>query len=103
MTGVILCATGKTDVWNYDLLGKRNDSKNVLLKETSHALLTKGKVSTLTSKERNIHRLKAQNLTQLIDIFAPPYNKERARNSSWFNVDPEPFQGYNKIYEATKR
>ena len=103
MTGVILCATGRTDVWNYDLLGKRNDSKNVLLKETSHALLTKGKVSTLTSKERNIHRLKAQNLTQLIDIFAPPYNKERARNSSWFNVDPEPFQGYNKIYEATKR
>lgn len=103
MTGVLLCATGKTDVWNYDLLGKRKNSKNVLLKETSHAILTKGNVSTLTSKERNIHRLKAQSLTQLIDIFAPPYNKERARNSSWFKVDTEPFQGYEKIYEATKR
>ena len=103
MTGVILCATGETDVWNYDLLGQRKGSKNVLLKQTSHAQLTKGHVSTLTSKERNIHRLKAQSLTQLVDIFAPPYNKERSRNSSWFNVDHEPFQGYENIYEATKR
>ena len=103
MTGVLLCATGETDVWNYDLLGQREGTQNVLLKQTSHTLLTKGQVSTLTSKERNIHRLKAQSLTQLVDIFAPPYNKERSRNSSWFNVDPEPFQGYANIYEATKR
>lgn len=103
MTGVILCATGETDVWNYDLLGQRKGSKSVLLKETAHARLAKGNVSTLTSKERNIHRLQAQRLTQLVDIFAPPYNKERARNSSWFNVDPEPFQGYESIYEATRR
>ena len=103
MTGVLLCATGKTDVWNYDLLGQRKGSKNVLLKETSHALLTKGQVSTLTSKTRNIHRLKAQSLTQMVDIFAPPYNRERSAKSSWFKVDTEPFQGYQKIYEATER
>jgi len=103
MTGVLLCATGETDVWNYDLLGKRKGSKNVLLKETSHTVLTKSQVSTLTSKERNIHRLKARSLTQLVDIFAPPYNKERSAKSSWFKVDTEPFKGYDKIYEATKR
>lgn len=102
MTGVLLCATGKTDVWNYDLLGQRKDSNQVLLKQTSHALLTKGNVSTLTSKERNIHRLKAQKLTQLVDIFAPPYNKERSEKSSWFHVDSEPFKGYANIYEATR-
>lgn len=102
MTGVLLCATGKTDVWNYDLIGQRKQSKNVLLKQTSHALLTKGNVSTLTSKERNIHRLQAQSLTQLVDIFAPPYNKERAEKSSWYKVDTETFQGYENIYEATR-
>ena len=29
-------------------------------------------------EERNIHKLKALELTQLVDIFAPPYNLERA-------------------------
>lgn len=103
MTGVLLCATGKVDVWNYDLLGRKKNSKNVLLKETAQSTLAKGMVSTLTAKQRNIHRLQAHSLTQLVDIFAPPYNKERSRNSSWFTVDPEPFKGYDHIYEATKR
>lgn len=103
MTGVLLCATGKVDVWNYDLLGTKKGSKNVLLAETAQSTLSKGQVSTLTSKERNIHRLQAHSLTQLVDIFAPPYNKERAEKSTWFKVDSEPFQGYDKIYEATTR
>jgi len=66
MTGVILAATGEVEVWNYDLLAERENKEEVLLKQTSHAMLTKGQVSTLTSKERNIHRLKAKELTQLI-------------------------------------
>ena len=103
MTGVILCASGEIEVWNYDLLGRKGESENVLLEETGHALLQKGKVSTLTSKARNIHSLQAKKLTQLVDIFAPPYNKERSEKSSWFDVDPEPFQGEGKIHLATAR
>ncbi|MCP5536852.1 MAG: hypothetical protein H7A51_11560 [Akkermansiaceae bacterium] len=105
MTGVILCATGMIDVWNYDLIEHKND-QHVLLAETARATLSKGHVSTLTSKARNIHRLKAGRLTQLVDIFAPPYNKERARKSTWFKVDPEPIQqqpGRPTIYQATTR
>ena len=105
MTGVILCATGNIDVWNYDLIDNPS-GKNVLLAETGHATLTQGQVSTLTSKKRNIHRLQANHLTQLVDIFAPPYNKQRAQKSSWFNVDPEPVQqpgGPHKVYKATRR
>lgn len=105
MTGVILCATGNIDVWNYDLIEKKEKNK-VLLAETAQATLAKGNVSTLTSKARNIHRLKARSLTQLVDIFAPPYNKERAQKSTWFNVDPEPLQrqhGKHKVYQATTR
>ena len=105
MTGVILCATGSVDVWNYDLIEKK-ENKTVLLAETARATLSKGSVSTLTSKARNIHRLKASELTQLVDIFAPPYNKERARKSQWFKVDPKPLQklhGKHKVYQATTR
>lgn len=119
MTGVILCATGKIDVWNYDLLGgsekeeacetvendeKPPEKKRVLLAETGQATLMKGSVSTLTSKARNIHRLKARQLTQLVDIFAPPYDKERIQKSDWYDVDSEPQEerhGEHKVFEAT--
>lgn len=93
MTGVILCASGQIETWNYDLVGEKKDKEHVLLRETNHDLLDKGKVSTLTSRARNIHRLKARKLTQLIDIFAPPYNKDRIEKSSWYEVDPESFTG----------
>ena len=103
MTGVILCASGEIEVWNYDLIGGKKEEKEILLKESDHQLLEKGRVSTLTSKERNIHRLRAQELTQLVDIFAPPYNKERIEKSTWYEVDPEPLQGKGKIHSATIR
>lgn len=103
MTGVLLCATGTIDVWNYDELGEKPSKDSLLLKQTASAGLTKADVSTLTSKERNIHRLKARSLTQLVDIFAPPYTKERSKSSRWFNVDTESFKGRKDIFEAKLR
>ncbi len=103
MTGVLLCATGTIDVWNYDELNEKPSKDTLLLKQIARAGLTKADVSTLTSKERNIHRLKARTLTQLVDIFAPPYNQERVKASRWFNVDSEPFQGRKEIFEAKPR
>lgn len=103
MTGVLLCATGEVDVWNYDLLGKREKKDEFLLQQTSFATLDKGNVSTLTAKERNIHRLKAKKLTQLVDIFTPPYDDERIRKSMWFDVDPEGYMGNEKFFLAKKR
>lgn len=106
MTGVILCASGEIEAWNYDLLGEKPDREHVLLQETNHDLLKKGAVSSLTSRERNIHRLKAHKLTQLVDIFAPPYNRERIRKSSWYDVDPDPFtrgEGAPRLHLAKKR
>lgn len=105
MTGVILCASGEIETWNYDLLGEKPDQKHVLLKETNHDILKKSSVSSLTSQARNIHRLKARKLTQLVDIFAPPYNRERIRKSSWYDVDPDPYAAKEKakIHLAKKR
>lgn len=103
MTGVLLCATGDIDVWNYDELADAPEPGHVLLRETSRAHLAKGTTSTLTSKERNIHRLRARELTQLIDIFAPPYTPERVKGSRWFEVDKEPWKGRGNNYLAKLR
>ena len=103
MTGVLLCATGKVRVWNYDELEESPEAEHVLLRQTSDSWLEKGRVSTLTSKVSNIHRLKADALTQLIDIFAPPYNRERIRKSRWFDVDAEPWQGKGRDFLAKER
>ena len=106
MTGVILCASGEIEAWNYDLIGEKEDREHVLLQETNHDVLKKGAVSTLTSRARNIHTLKARKLTQLVDIFAPPYDKERIENSTWFDVDPDfyrPSANGRKIHLAKRR
>jgi cysteamine dioxygenase len=62
--------------------------------------MKKGDISTLTSKARNIHTLKAKQVTQLIDIFTQPYNKERSENSQWYELDERPMLGSQNIYEA---
>lgn len=103
MTGVLLCATGDIDVWNYNELAESPEPGHILLRETAKAHLAKGSTSTLTSKERNIHRLQAQELTQLIDIFAPPYTQKRVKTSRWFEVDKEPWKGQGKDYLAKLR
>ncbi|MBK1828655.1 hypothetical protein [Haloferula rosea] len=103
MTGILLCAAGNVDVWNYDELRKSPEEGHVLLRQTAKARLQKSSVSTLTSQDRNIHRLKARQLTQLVDIFAPPYTQERVRKSRWFDVDAEPYQGEGRDFLAKVR
>lgn len=103
MTGVLLCATGDIEVWNYDELASAPEPGHVLLREIAKGRLTKGSTSTLTSKERNIHRLRARELTQLIDIFAPPYTPRRVKSSRWFDVDADPWKGAGKDFLAKIR
>ena len=100
MTGVLLCATGEVEVWNYDLLEEHGLKENVLLQQTSHAKLAKGKVSTLTSKERNIHRVLAREFTQLVDVFAPPYDKQKIADSTWYEVDTEEYRTIDGVKEG---
>ncbi|MDA0766272.1 MAG: hypothetical protein O3A87_07320 [Verrucomicrobia bacterium] len=100
MTGVLLCTTGRLQTDNYDLL-ERRESGSFLLRQSASEILEKGTVSTLTSHERNIHRVEALDLCQVIDIFAPPYDPQRSAKSTFFNVDPEPFKGKQGLFEAT--
>jgi cysteamine dioxygenase len=110
MTGVILCASGEIQAQNYDLYKtiEENEADGVrsgkyLLHQSMDATLRKGQLSTLTSQARNIHTLKASKVTQLIDIFTPPYNKERSEKSCWYELDEAPVAGSKTIYEARLR
>ena len=107
MTGVILCASGEIQTQNYDLHKTLEDREvdgvrtgKYLLRRSRNSTLRKGDVSTLTSQARNIHSLQARAVTQLIDIFTPPYNKERSEKSCWYELDEVPITGSRTLYEA---
>ena len=100
MTGVLLCATGSLATENYDLLKRRKNNGSFLLKQSGSEVLEKGMVSSLTSKERNIHRVSANRFCQIVDLFPPPYDQKRIRDSRWFDVDKEPFGSYKNVFEA---
>lgn len=103
MTGMILCASGEIETANYDpveLPDLKTAAGRQLLKLAGQATLKKNDISTLTAKARNIHTLRARKVTQLVDIFTPPYNEKRTEQSRWFELAPEPIKGHKDIFEA---
>jgi hypothetical protein len=103
MTGMILCGSGEIETANYDptVLPDHNTPKgHQLLKHTATNILKKNDISTLTAKTNNIHTLKALKPTQLIDIFTPPYDKERIEKSRWFDISQDPLPNHKTIFEA---
>jgi cysteamine dioxygenase len=103
MTGMILCASGEIETANYDLVEKPDTPPadgHQLLRRSGRQLLKKNDISTLTAKARNIHTLNARKVTQLVDIFTPPYNDERSAQSRWYELAPEPRPGDPALFEA---
>ena len=101
MTGVLLCATGELVSENFSLLDEERPEDRVLLQTAGTSVLKKGQTASLTSTTANIHRVEAHALTQVIDIFAPPYTRERIRGTKYFRVDEEVFEKRKGIFEAT--
>jgi len=103
MTGMILCASGEIETSNYDPIEMANvkvSEGHQLLKRVGTTVLKKNEISTLTAKARNIHTLKAHKPTQLVDIFTPPYDKEKIEKSNWFSLSPDPITGQKDVFEA---
>ncbi len=103
MTGMILCASGEIETWNYDVVEGSEiavSEGHQLLKCVDRAVLKKNDISTLTAKARNIHTLKAHKPTQLVDIFTPPYDKQKIEDSNWFELSADPVNGHENVYEA---
>jgi len=103
MTGMILCGSGEIETSNYDpitLADYETPAGHQLLKHTTTAILKQNDISTLTAKANNIHTLKALKPTQLIDIFTPPYNKERSEKSRWFDIPEKSLANHKGVFEA---
>ena len=104
MTGMILCASGEIETANYNLVEPPAEKPLVaghcLLRRVGKSVLRKNDLSTLTAKERNIHTLTARRVSQLVDVFTPPYNDERSEQSRWFELDAEPRSGSKDLFEA---
>jgi cysteamine dioxygenase len=110
MTGMILCASGSIHTRNFDLVEEKTkalpggaEEVRCLLRQSAEQTLEANAMTTLTSKARNIHMLKARAVTQLIDIFTPPYNQQRVADSRWFNIDEAPRAGTTDLFEAEVR
>jgi len=110
MTGMILCASGEIQTANYDELidppvapaaeAVAPVANHTVLRRVGQSVLRPNDISTLTAKERNIHTLKALKVTQLVDIFTPPYDHDRSERSRWFELDAEPRPNYPDLFQA---
>jgi quercetin dioxygenase-like cupin family protein len=99
MTGVLLCSTGNLRVTNYSVEGPA-DGGHLVLRQDGDESMVRGQVSTLTSTDRNIHRVSAPVFSEVVDIFTPPYDADRIARSRWFEVDDEPMDGRAGRYLA---
>jgi PCO_ADO len=103
MTGMILCASGEIEASNFDVIELPDitpPADHILLRKVDHTVLGKNNISTLTAKARNIHTLRARKVTQLVDIFTPPYTKDRVEQSRWFELSPDPLAGKSDVFQA---
>ncbi len=99
MTGVMVCAVGGVEVYEYDPLGAPATGFQVI-RSCGHETLHPGDVSTLTAMARNIHFVRAMVDSQLIDIFTPPYTQDRIDATRWFEVNPTPLGGTGDRFRA---
>lgn len=86
MTGVMTCAAGEIDVRSFHLSERGREADSFVLQDEGAVRMSQGMVGTLTAVSHNIHGLKAQSFAQVIDIFTPPYDAIRIRDSRYFQI-----------------
>ncbi len=100
MTGVAYCTTGRVVVDHYDRLKETAGNGNPLLRFARHLDMTAGDTAALTVDKGNIHTLKASRFTRMIDLFTPPYDRDRVTRARYYAKDSSPYLGRNGIFEA---
>ena len=100
MTGVAYCTTGRVAVDHYDRLENTTQNGNPLLRFERHLDMTAGDTAALTVGKGNIHTLKASKFTRMIDLFTPPYDRDRVTRARYYAKNSSPYLGRNGIFEA---
>ncbi len=100
MTGVAYCTTGRLQVEHYDRLGGLAENGNPLLRIERQIEISAGDSAALTVDRGNIHTLSATEFTRMIDVFTPPYNRDRVRRARYYTIDSQPYGGRDGVFEA---
>lgn len=100
MTGVVICTHGEIEVTHYDKLADTSEKDLPLLKKERHLTMTPGVTATLTVNRGNIHELYAKDFTRMIDVFTPPYNRDRSSRSRYYWIGEEIYNGRTDTFEA---
>lgn len=100
MTGVIICTHGEIAVNHYDKLPDTSDQNLPLLQKERQLTMTPGTTATLTVSRGNIHELHAKEFTRMIDVFTPPYNRDRSNRSRYYWIGKTTYQDRDGVFEA---
>lgn len=100
MTGVILCTEGKVDVEHYDKLEETSADDLPLLQKERAMTMKPGDSAILTATKGNIHSLHAVEFTRMIDVFTPPYNRDRSSRARYYKLADRSYQQRLDVFEA---
>ena len=100
MTGVVICTHGEIAVTHYDKLTETSGKDLPLLKKERDLTMTPGMTATLTVSRGNIHELHAKDFTRMIDVFTPPYNRDRSSRSRYYWIGENSYNEREDVFEA---
>ena len=100
MTGVAFCTTGRVAISHYDKLEETAENGNPLLQFERHIDMSPGDTAALTANRGNIHTLRASRFTRMIDVFTPPYDRDRVERARYYTIDSSPYLGRAGIFAA---
>lgn len=100
MTGVVICTHGEIEVTHYDKLTETSEEDLPLIKKERDLTMTPGMTATLTVSRGNIHELRAKEFTRMIDVFTPPYNRDRSSRTRYYWIGKDTYEGRTDTFEA---
>lgn len=100
MTGVVICTHGEIEVTHYDKLTETSEEDLPLIKKERDLTMTPGMTATLTVSRGNIHELHAKEFTRMIDVFTPPYSRDRSSRTRYYWIGEDTYEGRTDTFEA---
>ena len=100
MTGISMCVSGGVQIDSFEPVEPASGGSSFLIKRTERAFVTERTTCSLTSGRANIHCLQARQACDLLDIFAPPYDEDRIKQTQWYSLYPVDLNTDHKTFIA---
>ena len=102
MTGVILGLRGAARITAFDRTSHPDREDWYRLRQVADGVVGAGDHATLTPTRGNVHCLKADVYTELLDVFTPPYDEQRSAEFRWYERSVAPV-GVPGLFDAWER